>query len=72
LTSTGVLDHWVDQQTKRASLRYVELRQSFWWALVPLEPKTTGPQANPAYALPLSQKPAHLISRLPFFHQGPD
>jgi hypothetical protein len=49
----GVLDHWVDQQTKRASLRYVELLQWFWWALVPHEPKTTARQANPACALPL-------------------
>jgi len=67
----GVLDHWVDQQTKRASLRYEELLQWFWWALALHEPRTTDRQANLAYALPLSLKHVHLISRLPSFHQGP-
>jgi hypothetical protein len=41
----------VDQQTKRASLRYVELLHWFWWVLVPRELKTTGHQANLACAL---------------------
>jgi hypothetical protein len=53
LTSTGVLDPSVDQQTKRALLRYVATLQLCWWALELLEPRTTGHQANRAYALPL-------------------
>jgi hypothetical protein len=48
----GVLDHWVGLQTKRASLRYVELRQWFWWAPEPREPRITDRQANLACALP--------------------
>jgi hypothetical protein len=68
----GVLDHWVGLQTKRASLRYVELRQWSWWVPEPREPRITDHQANLACALPLSQKPAHSISRLPSFLQGPD